>query len=166
MSDNYKLLPDLPVIPKELYSDIYWTIANDKPVAEHVHHFQTFKCPDSVTKYLRESNEFFADPKLYFTVQCINNLFPVHVDHGRDEAYNFLIDTGGSTAMNVFYKGTGWEADFPEFDIIEAVRIPQGVWHRLNTTVYHNVINFWKPRISISVAKYDFSKERVKGKTG
>lgn len=159
---RFEYLPDLPKIPDELYSDIYRAVSQGRAIEHHFYQYiQLYEYPKSVLDFLKDSDPFFRDPDWEFRIQMILNGLPVHIDHGRRKwSYNYLIDTGGSTALTVFYEGTGWAVEHPKYNIIDSYNIEQGIWHKLDTSLHHNVINFWKPRLALSMAKYDKSDSK------
>ena len=78
--------------------------------------------------------------------QVITEGFDIHKDSYRDEAFNFILDTGGEQATLTLY-----EED--KTSIIHQERIQPLRWHWIDVSKFHNVVDIATTRISMSVGK-------------
>jgi hypothetical protein len=84
---------------------------------------------------------------------------PIHVDFNRTIAYNYIIDTGGPDAKTLFYDindillpGPGkLQLVNENCKPIESISIRSNVWHKINVSIPHTVINIKTPRTGITV---------------
>jgi hypothetical protein len=69
----------------------------------------------------------------------------MHTDLGRDCAYNYLIDAGGTNIVTEFY-------DLDKVQLLESIQYQTNKWYRLNVGIPHQVIGTQiRPRFLISV---------------
>ena len=86
---------------------------------------------------------------------------PPHIDIGRKEVFNYLIDTGGDSTETVFYKVNpeyrhliaepGTVISYDRIHEVERITLPSNQWHVLNVQAIHGVKNISTQRIAISV---------------
>lgn len=154
----YKPLHELEILDRELISNVYWSIENCKNIFYDPKHnwYQQFLVHDTISDFTKKIFDF----EHYTTIQIIKPGLPIHIDFGRKTAYNFIIETGGSNVLTCFYDAKNFYYDSnnklrpsstPE--LLEQVCIPKMMWHQINVSVPHNVINVENVRISITVAE-------------
>lgn len=144
-----ELRPDLVPIPSELFPDVYEVIYNGENVHSPYEFYSSWVAPASVIKFVRDN--IFPDESYQVQVQLLKNGIHPHYDTHRSEAYNFLLNAGDYRALNVFYRGINSE----ELIITETHSVPEGVWYWMDVKAIHNVINFWKPRVAITIAQFN-----------
>jgi hypothetical protein len=95
-------------------------------------------CEKQLQEYLQT---IFPDKKK-FRYQVLQKGVPVHIDKGRTECYNYILEAGGKNVETVWYKND-----------IEVYRtcIPEKKWHKLNVSVGHTVENIETERFAITV---------------
>jgi hypothetical protein len=86
---------------------------------------------------------------------------PPHIDIGRKEVFNYLIDTGGNTTETCFYKvkpefrhliaEPGTVISYDRIYEVEQITLLSNRWHALNVQTIHGVKNISTQRIAISV---------------
>ena len=87
------------------------------------------------------------------------NFVPIHIDVNRTEAYNYIIDTGGPNVKTLFYNLNDFTILGPgdikkvneNCEPVEAVSIRPNVWHKINVSVPHTVINIETVRTGLTI---------------
>lgn len=137
---NFKYL-SYPPIPLELYQSIYDSISNGNML-------ECFPVPDEVLNFVAP---LFPENYKILTQVIYSNL-PIHSDHSRLSAYNFLIDLGGDNVVTNFFDGP------PDYNIIENIKFEKYRWHYINTGVPHNVIGIAPGATRICITVYEEKK--------
>jgi len=156
---QYYQIENLPPLPEELVSDVYWSIDNYKNVFYDPNHswYKVFLANDKLQKFTKSILNFQHTA----LVQVIQKGLPIHIDFKRSYAFNYIIETGGESATTNFYKNEDFYFDqnnklipkFEIFDIVEKVCIPERTWHKINVTVPHNVTGIETQRIAITIGQ-------------
>lgn len=136
---------NFPEVPLELCQQVLDHITNTPPVWG-TDHFISYTCPDNVVKWVLE-NVFPDQDDMIVKIQIIRPGIAIHVDK-REAAFNFLIDKGSGRPVTSFWKDTerGWQ-------VIDSYELEEKCWYKLNTSVPHNVSNFYGDRITVSAEK-------------
>jgi hypothetical protein len=114
---------DLPPVPESLYTDVYKSLRNPSYNTTEVRRYYISEATQSIYDFIST----IFEPWMYDTVniQLIRKDMPWHIDGRRTEVYNYLLSTGNPN-VKTNYKN--------ESIVIEPYR-----WHRLDTSVLHNV---------------------------
>ena len=137
---NFRYLDNIPPIPIDLLPEVYKSLLGTN----------IFVTPNDVyyiyqaTPILRDFLSTYFDNQLYnFRVQVIHADTAAHIDHNRNDAINYIVETGGNNVTTSFYD----DATVPiESHVINALR-----WHTLKVCVKHSVNNITHPRIAVTV---------------
>ena len=100
-------------------------------------------CEKQLLEYLQT---IFPD-KEKFRYQVLRAGVPIHLDKGRIEAYNYIIEAGGKNVETVWYENP--HDDY--FHEVYRTCIPERKWHKLNVGVRHTVKNIETERFAITV---------------
>jgi hypothetical protein len=138
---------DYPEIPKELLLSTaeILNLPNSSTTANFTH-FKTKKVNIELHNWLENIFLF----KFCCHYQIIFPGIPIHIDVGRNVAYNYVIELGGPEVRTVFY-GSKNKDDVVQSEIIQANK-----WHSLEVAHYHSVENIDPNilRFSISVVPH------------
>ena len=96
--------------------------------------------PDELLSYLKN---MFPDRTL-FRYQTLTDGVPIHIDVGRNDTINYIINTGGDNVITSWYDENGTE----QFSVC----IPKQTWHWLKVDVPHGVHNIKAIRVAVTVA--------------
>lgn len=139
---------DLGRIPDYLIVDIYQTIRNTPPKerhsvpegtdAEKYNAWNSINASDKLKEFVKTLFDFEHDVHIF----VLSGDLPVHKDNTRNVAYNYVLETGGSTT------------NFHDEDkvLIEENDIATFHWHRLNVSNFHSVSIPNPPRVLVSVS--------------
>ena len=158
MFNYYKSL-DLPKLPDNLIAEVLDSMNNGKNIfydKKSIWYKQMVG-----NEKLQEYTKDLFDFNHLATIQVIRAGLPIHIDVGRTEAYNYLIDTGGENVTTAFYKKEDFyitENHRTQFigkniQIVEEICIPVSTWHWLDVSMPHTVKNISRQRIAISINK-------------
>lgn len=135
---------DLPCVPESLLKDIDHVIENHENIFAKKN-FTDYKIFDATSQLKGFTKPLF--PFEHVTrVQILTYHIPIHKDVNRKQAYNYVIDTGGSNVLTNFYNDN--------LQLIESICIEPQRWHRLDTQVYHSVSNLTAMRIALTVHEH------------
>ena len=138
-------------IPQELCDVALFTVNNTEPVFSS-NHYAWFNCPEELETYVLKNVFSHLPGKFRVQLQAIKNGIGIHTDTGREMAYNYLILDGYDgmySPINLFFEYN----EETGFNAIETVHhIKAHKWHKLNTSVFHTVINFYSDRVAITVS--------------
>ena len=137
-----KLFKRLPPLPPELEAQVWARVrvGGDEFNPRYGAINYEFFCLDEHApirdwvraRVLRELVDADALEDISIGVHAIKPAIKIHKDHERDACLNYLLDVGGEGVRTVFYG----EDRATE---LEAHVIPRGVWHALQTDVFHGV---------------------------
>lgn len=113
----------------------------------------TLNSNDDFALYRIDNQKIINDLQPYFNFDVTKNIyyqvvgvnFAIHKDSGRDEAWNYILDTGGD---DVF---TAWYTQRHNPTLLYELVIPKNTWHRIRTDIHHNVYGQTRKRLAISV---------------
>jgi hypothetical protein len=98
----------------------------------------------------------------------VSNTIGPHIDDQVNELLYFILQEGGTNVETVWWQENGYEIERPDklptaeyYDAavndynnlkeIDRIRIPVGVWVRMNTMILHSVENMTGVRIGLSI---------------
>ena len=142
MNNLFTYLDNLPKLPEDLISEIYESTRVFPNIFQYPNYDYYKKY--CVTKKLQSYIQGLFTEKHIIGVQVIKNKISIHKDFNRTVAYNYIINSGGEHAETCFYND--------KYQLIEKHNIEERRWHRLDVSVFHNVINLVKPRIALTVS--------------
>lgn len=155
---------DLPPLPEEMIKEMYWSIDNCKNIFYDPKHqwYQSFLVSKPLADFTKQLFKF----EHLAIVQVIQKGLPIHIDFGRTEAFNYIIETGGVNATTAFYKRDDFYFDENnklrpnklDYEMSEQICIPEKKWHKIKVDIPHNVKNIETKRISLSVYAYKHKK--------
>ena len=94
---------------------------------------------DELEKYLRK----YFNYDIQVRYQIITGHMPIHIDEGREFAFNYLVRSGGENiATNWWHNGS----------LVYKKILKNKKWYKLNVSIPHNV-DAVNHRISLSVKK-------------
>ena len=104
MSNYLVYIDNIPLVPEHLLEPID-VIVNKPPkpysnVSSSYHFFQTRLVSDELQQWVRDT--FKTD--CYAQYQIIREGIHIHRDIGRNVAFNYLLDTGGTNSKTCFYN--------------------------------------------------------------
>lgn len=132
---------DLSPIPQEL---IITDIEEIKKIPNHFGGKGNYYSIHSANPELEEYVQSLFDYPVVVRYQIIKEGVSIHVDRGRTECFNYIINSGGPAVRTV------WYADDKETIIAEHV-FPEHTWHRLSVDTFHGVSDIETIRFSITV---------------
>jgi hypothetical protein len=141
MSKFLQYLNNIPQLPEEMILEIYESIRSF-PNNFQYPNYEYYK-QYAVTKKLQLYVQDLFTVDYSVSVHIIKNKIKIHKDFGRSIAYNYIIDNGGKHAETCFYDDN--------YQLIEKHNIVEHCWHRLDVSVYHNVVNLVAPRIALTI---------------
>jgi hypothetical protein len=155
----YSLIDVHESFPPELISEVYESIDTGKNIFYDPNHtwYKQVLANQSIVEF---THKIFDFPHVS-TIQVIKPGLPIHIDFGRTEAYNFIIDTGGDKVETCFYhpddfyfnENNKLRPNNSKYREIERDCIPSMTWHKLDVSIPHNVIGIETTRISITLVK-------------
>ncbi len=138
--NNYFQYIDKPALPHDLILEIYKSLENPNIFGiPGYNDYEIFDATDPLKDFTHSLFDFDHSTR----VQKITNDLYIHKDINRREAYNYIIELGGSNVETCFYND--------KFELTEKYIIEKNKWHFLNVDVYHNVKNVISPRIALTV---------------
>jgi hypothetical protein len=133
---------DLPQVPDDLLLslDKVLQLENIFEYKDKTDVYTIHPCQTALTEYLKT-----VFPKhTKFRYHTLTDELPIHVDIGRSQAINYIIDAGGSDVKTTWYK------DDKTTKILEKVFKPN-CWHSIKTDIHHGVSNIKTRRYAITV---------------
>jgi hypothetical protein len=141
---NYvEYLDHLPKVDQTIIDEAYWCIQltpNMYPDPSYPY-YKTF---NGGTKLIEFVKDYFS-PEYSPKIHVVYIGLPVHKDLMRPEAFNYILDPGGDKVYTCFYEEN--RRSIKEKYIIDTQR-----WHRIQTDVYHAVLNQSRPRIALTIS--------------
>lgn len=139
---------NFPQVPEHLLESVEDILAKP-PEDMVVRYFETFQFKPVKQELVDWLNNNIKG-KFYAKYQIIFHGIPIHKDHpafpgDRRIAYNYIIDTGGSTVITSVYDD--------DKNLIQSEHLPAKTWHSLVVERYHGVegINPDHPRVALTV---------------
>lgn len=131
---------DLPKVPTELILPLEEILKLENIFGGATDKYTIHECQNELRDFLQQLFPSYTK----FRYQTLREGVPVHIDRGRTEAINYLIDTGGDNVSTVWYE-YDWTTPFLE-KVFEAHR-----WHKLQVDIYHGVSNIKTCRYAITI---------------
>lgn len=131
---------DLPQVPTELILPLEEILKLENIFGGATDKYTIHECQDDLRDFLQPL--FPSHTK--FRYQTLREGVPVHIDRGRTEAINYLIETGGDNVSTVWYE-YDWATPFLE-KVFEKNR-----WHALKVDIYHGVSSIKTCRYAITI---------------
>jgi hypothetical protein len=145
--NNYLLNFDLPSIPDDILESSEFII-NQAPVriigqlTSKAFGFAESRWPsDKIVEYVNDIFKGQVDKVYYLLLKP--GLY-IHIDSGRNVAFNYLIDSGGDDATTCFYSGPH------EDTLICSKKIKLREWHKIKVDTYHTIVNLVRTRIVLT----------------
>lgn len=135
---------NLPPVPSEYINDVYYAIQHNPNIFAKKF-FTDYKIFDA-TQQLKDFTAKIFDFEHVTRVQVLTYHIPIHRDINRDQAYNYIIETGGDNVLTCFYTN--------EFLVLDKINIKVNQWHRIDTQIYHSVENISTTRIALTVHQH------------
>ena len=141
MNNLFTYLDNLPKLPDDMILEVYESISKNPNIFQYPS-YEYYK-KYAVTKKLQLYIQDLFTVRHSVAVHVIQNKLAIHKDLSRKIAHNYIIDSGGKNAETCFYDN--------KYHLIEKHNITEHCWHRLDVSVYHNVINLVTPRIALTI---------------
>lgn len=128
--------------PEESMIDSVYESIKENPIVKYPK-FQLFECKTSLLEFLKLQ---FSDCN-YFGILKVFPENKIHVDPGRVNAFNYIIETGGSNVETVFWNNIQGEQE------LQRVKIEPFRWCSLDVSIPHSIENILYDRVLITVWK-------------
>ena len=139
---RFEYIDDLPGLSSELVDAVWYCVGNHpniSPPEQTQGRYEIYHANKPLTQFVEQTfgQEFVC------RIQVIKEGILIHKDVGRTTAHNFIIDCGGEHAATCYYND--------QLELIEQIEIQAQRWHKLDLTVYHNVIDLDHNRVALTV---------------
>ena len=130
-------------INQSIIDEAYWCINNTENVYtdKSYPYYKTFKGGKLINDFTKEHFKFNHNSQIHIVYQGL----PIHKDLMRENAFNYILDPGGDKVYTCFYEED--KKFIKEKYIIDSFR-----WHKIQTDVYHSVLNQSRPRIALTIS--------------
>jgi hypothetical protein len=146
MHNLFEYIDELPKLPIEIEDEIIRSTIINKNIFVY-NTYENYKSYAATLELKKFIEPFFKN--YIIKVQVMQNTLHIHQDIGRKIAYNYLINGGGLNVETCFYNN--------KLKVIQQIKIEERRWHRLNVSVFHNVINLESPRIALTVSPQEIN---------
>lgn len=139
---NYTIYSEIPKIPEHLLTtdidEIRNKYPNNFPIETEV--YTLHPITDELYVFLKD---LFPDHE-NISYQIIKEGIPIHKDHGRVGAINYLIHTGGDNVSTAWYDDDG--------NLLDSTVFPERTWHYVKADIDHGIHDLTDVRVAITIS--------------